>query len=146
MEGGGRQRRVVGAFIAVWLALQIGLPLVRKFELPSLRYRHRTYGWSMFSRPERRLTVDLHRRDVTGRREPIPGLERFVRGMPVPGEPWHLPYRSEPEVEAWLARLVEHVAQRSTAGWEYVATVRWLRTLEPGWQVERELSAPGARP
>ena len=140
-----RRRRLIGVGIAAWLALQIGVPLARKFELPSLRDRYGTYSWAMFSRPAEPMTVDLYRRDATGRREPIPRLDRFVSMLTFPAVSLRIPYRSGPELEEWFARLVEHVAERSDAGWEYVAALRWLGKDHEGPR-ERELRAPGRGP
>ena len=141
MEERGR-RRLIGAGIAAWLALQIAVPLVRKFELPSLRYRHATYAWAMFSRPAEPFTVELYRRNSAGRREPIPGLGRFVSSPPAPGARLRIPYRSGPEIEGWFLSLIEHIAERSDADWEYVAAFRWLGKEHEGPR-ERELSAAG---
>lgn len=139
-----RRRRLIGAGIALWLGLQIGVPLARKFELPSLRYRYTTYSWGMFSRPADRKTLDLHRRNASGQREPIPGLDRFVSdALAAPG-PWRMPYRSEAEIEAWFTLLVEHIAERSEAGWDYVAVLRSRGRPGEGPR-EWEVSAPGRR-
>ena len=137
-----RRRRLIGLGIALWLGLQIGVPLVRKFELPTLRYRYASYSWAMFSRPSDPKTLDLHRRNASGRREPIPGLDRFVSD--IPGQPWRMPYRSDAEIDAWITRLVEHIAERSEAGWEYVAVLR-ARGRPGEVPREREVSAPGRR-
>ena len=139
-----RRRRLIGVGIALWLGFQIGVPLVRKFELPSLRYRYTTYTWGMFSRPADRKTLDLHRRNASGQREPIPGLDRFVSDVPAPGQSWRVPYRSDAEIEAWVTLLVEHIAERSEAGWEYVAVLRARGRPGEGPR-EREMSAPGRR-
>ena len=140
-----RRRRLIGLGIALWLGLQIGVPLARKFELPSFRYRYTTYTWAMFSRPSDRKTLDFYRRNASGRREPIPGLDRFVVDILAPaGQPWRMPYRSDAEIDAWITLLVEHIAERSEAGWEYVAVLR-ARGRPGAGPREREVSAPGRR-
>jgi hypothetical protein len=48
MIGGRVSRAGALGFIATWIAVQVAVPLLRKFELPSLRYRHATFSWAMF--------------------------------------------------------------------------------------------------
>lgn len=124
----GWRRYAAAAFIGVWLSIQIGAPLAQKFGFDplGLRYRYARYSWAMFSRPVPRYEVSLFRTRGAGAREPIPGIERFVRGYRSPAPmPMVAIYSSEDEVLERFTRLVTAMARERRDGYAYVASIRW---------------------
>jgi hypothetical protein len=78
----GWRRYAALTFITVWLAVQVTVPLVQKLGLDPFapRYRYARYSWAMFSRPVPRFEVSIFRTRGVGDREPVPGIDRYVRG------------------------------------------------------------------
>jgi len=142
----GWRRRAAVAFIVVWMVVQIGVPFVQKFELPSLKYRWARYSWAMFSRPGPRYEIRLFRTRAEGPSEPIPEIRRYVRGYRSP-DPMSLyaPYWTEDELLDRLARLVTHIARDRRDGYTYVAEVRWLAYQRADLPLRTELRADSAR-
>ena len=124
----GWRRHAAVTFIVLWLAVQLLVPLVQKFELPGLHYRWARYSWAMFSRPGPRYEIRLFRTRYGGSAEPIPEVGRYVRGYRSP-EPMarYAPYWTEDELLDRLSRLVTHIARDRRDGYTYVAAVRWIR-------------------
>lgn len=114
------------AFIVAWLSLQIVVPLVQKFELPTFRYRWARFSWAMFSRLVPRYEVSLFRTQGTGDPEPIPDIGRYVSGYRSPDPmPRIASYVSEDEVHDRFSRLVTYLARERRDGYTYVASIRW---------------------
>lgn len=126
------RRYAITAFIVLWLAVQIVVPLVQKFELPTFRYRWARFSWAMFSRLGPRYEVHLFRTRGAGD-EPIPEIGRHVRGYRSP-EPMRLIalYVTEDEVHDRFSRLVTHLAREQRDGYTYVASIRWTGYRRPG--------------
>ena len=122
------RRRAAGAFIVLWLGVQIVVPFVQKFEFPTFRYRWSRFSWAMFSRPGPRYEVTLYRTGGAAGVEPIPEMGRYVRGYRSP-EPMAMiaAYWSEDEVADRFSRLVTYIAQTRHDGFTYVASIRWIR-------------------
>ena len=78
------RRRLISGFIVVWLAAQIIVPFVRKFDFPRLRYRYATFSWAMYSKPALVYDVSLFRRGKPGQSEAIPNVRQFVQGYQSP--------------------------------------------------------------
>lgn len=116
----------VALFIVAWLSVQIVVPFVQKFELPSLRYRWARYSWGMFSRLGPRYEVTLFRTQGPGPPEPIPDIGGYVSGFRSPDPmPRIALYGSEEEVHDRFARLVAFLARERRDGYTYVASIRW---------------------
>jgi hypothetical protein len=110
----------------VWLAIQVVVPFVQKFELPSLRYRWARFSWAMFSRLGPRYEVSLYRTRGAGPPEPVPAIDGDVRGYRSPGPMRMIAlYWSEHEVHDRFSRLVTHLARERRDGYTYVASIRW---------------------
>lgn len=124
--GKARSRAAVALFIVAWLAVQILVPFVRKFELPGFRYRFATFSWAMFSHEPVRYSVTLFRISDEGRREPIPGIDLVAPGFATPEQQRFDSYRSIKQIQAWYRALIEHVAERAGDGRTYGVSVRWL--------------------
>ena len=125
----GKRRFLVGAFIILWLAVQIIVPFVNKFELPSFRYRNiANFGWSPFSTPSMVYELSLYAEGEDGEKEPIPNIERYVMGLRSPG-PIRLtaPNYGVEHVQNRYARLVTHIAKDRQDGRIYVVSIHWIR-------------------
>src|SRR2546422_6756839 len=130
---GALRRYATTAFIVVWLSAQIVVPLVQKFELPTLRYRWARYGWAMYSRLGPRYEVRLFRTRGGGAAEPIPDIGRDVRGYRSPEPmPMIALYWSEDEVHDRFSRLVSYLARQRRDGDTYVASIRCTQYQRPG--------------
>jgi hypothetical protein len=141
-EISGRRRYATGAFIALWLAMQITVPLIQKFELPTLQYRYARYSWAMFSRLSLRYEVSLFRTRGGGDREAIPDIGRYVRGYHSPAPmPMIAVYSSEDEVHDRFARLVTAIARERRDGYSYVASIRWTAHHRAGVPDQAEFRA-----
>lgn len=134
----GWRRRVLTTFVVGWLAVQIVLPFVKKFELPSLRYRNNsTFSWSPYSAPTLMYELSLFVRGADGNAEPIPNVERYVAGLWSPGPvPLRAPNDSVEQVQERYARLTAHIARARGDDREYVAYIRWLKHYRPGAPTE----------
>ena len=122
------RRYATTAFIVLWLGIQIVVPLLQKFELPTFRYRWARYSWAMFSRLGPRYEVTLFRTRGAGDPEPVPEIGRYVRGYRSP-EPMSMTaaYWSEDEVHDRFSRLVTYLARERRDGYTYVASIHWIR-------------------
>ena len=131
----GWRRHAAVAFITLWLAVQIAVPLAQKLDLgasPS-PYRYARYSWAMFSRLVPRYEVTLYRTRAGGGREPIPDIDRWVHGYRSPEPmPMSAIYTSEGEVLDRFSGLVGAIARERRDGYTYVATVRWTANRPPG--------------
>lgn len=107
-------RFVRGLFIAVWLAVQVGLPLVMKFGFPPVHYRYARFSWAMYGRPPLFYEVRLFR-DSSG------GPPRRLQEL----------YLSPEQVEERYAGLIRHIAQARADGSTYAVSLRWIRSFEP---------------
>jgi hypothetical protein len=129
----GWRRHAALAFIVAWLAVQIVVPLVQKFEIPTFRYRWARFGWAMYSRLVPRYEVRLFRVWGAGQPEPIPNIERYVRGYRSPEPmPMLALYVSEDEVHDRFSRLVAYLAREQRDGYTYVASIRWTEYAPAG--------------
>jgi hypothetical protein len=139
-------RHATAAFIVLWLAVQIGVPLVQKFELPTFRYRWARFSWAMFSRLAPRYEVQLFRTRGAGDPEPIPDIDRDVRGFRSP-EPMRTIayYVTEDEIIDRFSRLVAHLARERRDGYTYVASIRWTAYQRADMPARVELRAEAAR-
>ncbi len=140
------RRRLISGFIVTWLAVQIMVPFVRKFDFPSFRYRYATFSWAMYSKPALVYDVSLFRTGkAPGQFEPIPNIGQFVHGCQSP-EPMrtHEYYRSEAEIQERFTRLITHIAGKAGDGHKYVVKIHWIRSLQPGQPPQWEFSAPGS--
>jgi hypothetical protein len=139
------RRGLIAAFIVAWLSVQVVVPFVQKFELPSLSYRWARFSWAMFSRLGPRYEVRLFRTRGAGPAEAVPGIEHDVRGYRSP-EPMRMiaRYWSEREVHDRLARLVRHLADERRDGYTYVASVRWTAYRSPDVPEQLEFRAEAA--
>jgi hypothetical protein len=134
-------------FISVWLSIQVVVPLVQKlgFDASGLRYRYARYSWAMFSRPVPRYEVSIFRTRGAGDREPIPGIERYVRGYRSPDPmPMTSIYSSDDEVLDRFTRLVTALARERRDGYAYVASIRWTAN-HPGVSVPVEVRSDATR-
>jgi hypothetical protein len=145
-HGSRRGRHATAAFIVLWLAVQIAVPLLQKFELPTFRYRWARYSWAMFSRLVPRYEVQLFRTRGAGDPEPIPDIGRDVHGFlspePMPGIAY---YVTEDEIIDRFSRLVTHLARERRDGYTYVASIRWTSYQRPDLPARVELRAEAAR-
>ena len=141
-ELSGWRRRGAAAFIVLWIGVQVLIPFWQKFSPPDLRYRWARYSWGMFSQIRPRYEVRVFRTRGGGAEEPIPEIERYVRGYRSPG-PMRLAaaYWSEDEVLDRLGRLVAFIARDRRDGYTYVATVRWIQGRRAGLPERSELRA-----
>ena len=144
-EASGWRRRAAGAFIVVWLGVQIVVPFMQKFELPTFRYHWARFSWAMFSRPGPRYEVTLFRIREPAGIEPIPEIGRYVSGYRSP-EPMAMvaAYWSEDEVRDRFSRLVTYIARTQHDGFTYVASIRWIRYQRSDVPVRMELRATAA--
>lgn len=124
----GWRRHATVAFIVLWLAVQIAVPLAQKLDLgaPGSPYRYTRYSWAMFSRLVPRYEVRLYRTREGGGLEPIPDIDHWVRGYRSP-EPMAMSaiYTSEGEVLDRFSGLVTAIARERRDGYTYVAAIRW---------------------
>ncbi len=128
----GSRSYATAAFIVLWLVIQIVLPFVQKFELPTFRYRWARFSWAMYSRLGPRYEVRLLRTRDGGVAEPIPDVSRYVRGYRSPEPlPMIAMYVSEDEVHDRFFRLVTHIARDRHDGYTYVASIRWTAYQRP---------------
>ena len=131
-------RAVVRGFIVLWLGLQLAVPLVRKFELPSLRYRQVTFSWGMFSLDTTVYRVRLVRENAGGRRHPVRSAGRFAPELARCGRVVLDPYHPPRVLEARYARLLAHVATRQRDGQRYHLAFRWRTSTDRGrWAASR---------
>lgn len=123
------RHRLVRTFITAWLAVQVGVPLVRKFGPPDWpRYRYATFSWAMFSRINQHFEVTAFRREAgTSERQPVPRMDLYARGFNdegvrvVPAEA----YRTREQVKEHFAALARHVAgRRADEAW-YGVSIRF---------------------
>jgi hypothetical protein len=124
----GWRRHVAVAFIALWLAIQLAMPLAQKLDLGALHspYRYARYSWAMFSRLVPRYEVSLYRTRAGGGPEPIPDIDHWVRGYRSPEPmPMSAIYTSEGEVLDRFSGLVTAIAREHRDGYTYVAAIRW---------------------
>jgi hypothetical protein len=122
----GWRRHAATVFIVAWLSVQVVVPLLQKFEIPAFRYRWARFGWAMYSRLVPRYEVRLFRARGTGEVEPIPDIERYVRGYRSPEPmPMLAIYTSDAEVHDRFSRLVSQLAREHRDGYIYVASIRW---------------------
>lgn len=139
-------RAQVSLFIALWIAVQVIIPFTQKFELPSLRYRYGRFSWAIFSRLVPVYEARLFRVNRAGQQEAIPDIDRCVAGYRSP-EPMRRDamYVTPQEVQDRLTRLVTYIARERRDGYEYVASVRWIKHRGPEvseqWEF-RTLAAP----
>jgi hypothetical protein len=132
-EVSGWRRYATIAFIVLWLSVQIVVPLVQKFELPTFQYRWARFSWAMFSRLGPRYEVQLFRTRGGRDAEPIPDIDRYVRGYRSPEPmPMIARYVSEDEVHDRFSRLVTHLARHQRDGYVYAASIRWTGYQRPG--------------
>ena len=112
-------------FIVAWLALQIGLPVFQKFELPDGRYRTTRFAWAMYGRAPVSYEVSLFRTRGGDERQAIPDLSRFVYGYQSP-EPMTrvLARESEAEMLERHAALIRFIAEQQADEYEYVVSIR----------------------
>ncbi len=110
-----------GLFVAVWLAVQAGLPLVMKFGFPPVHYRYARFSWAMYGRPPLFYEVRLFRGSAEG---PPQRLQEL--------------YLSPQQVEERYAGLVRHIAQTRADGAVYGVSLRWIRSFEPDLPERRE--------
>jgi len=124
----GWRRRGAVAFIALWLSIQVLVPLLQKFEPPDFHYRWARYSWGMFSLIGSHYQVRLFRMQEGGGAEPIPEVGRYVRGYRSP-DPMHMRtvYWSEAEALDRFSRLVSFIARDRRDGYTYVASIQWTR-------------------
>lgn len=131
-EVSGWRRYAITGFIVLWLAVQMVVPLVQKFELPTFRYRWARFSWAMYSRLLPRYEVRLFRTRGGGAAEPIPDIDRYVRGYRSPEPmPMIAIYVSEDEVHDRFSRLVTYLAREQRDGYTYVASIRWTDYQRP---------------
>jgi len=124
----GWRRRGAAAFIALWLSVQVLVPLLQKFDPPEFRYRWARYSWGMFSLIWSRYEVRLFRTRGDGGPEPIPEVARYVRGYRSPDlMRMRTVYWSEAEALDRFARLLSFIARDQHDGYTYVASIRWIR-------------------
>ncbi len=141
----GWRRHAAAAFIVLWLAVQLLVPLVQKFELPGFHYRWARYSWGMFSRLGPRYEIRLYRTRDGGGAEPIPDVGRYVRDYRSPeAMATYAAYWTEDEVLDRFARLVTHIAGDRRDGYTYVAAVQWIRYQRADLPVRTELRAESA--
>jgi len=142
----GWRRHAAKAFIVAWLSIQIVTPVVQKFELPAFRYRWARFGWAMYSRLVPRYEVRLFRVSGAGPTEPIPTIDRYVRGYRSP-EPMTMLalYVSEDEVHDRFSRLISYVAREQRDGYTYVASIRWTDYPPAGMPTVVEFRATSTR-
>jgi hypothetical protein len=139
----GWRRYAAVAFISVWLCVQLVVPLTQKLGVDpfALRYRYARYSWAMFSRPVPRFEVSIFRMRAGGDREPVPGIERYVRGYRSPAPmPMIAIYSSDAEVLDRFTRLVTTLARERHDGYAYVASIRWTAN-HPGGSKSVEIRA-----
>ncbi len=131
----GWRRHAAGAFIVVWLAVQIAVPVAQKLDLgaPGSPYRYARYSWAMFSRLVPRYEVRLYRTRAGGAPEAIPDMDRWVHGYRSP-EPMRMSaiYTSEGEVLDRFSGLVRAIARERGDGYTYVAAIRWTANRPSG--------------
>jgi hypothetical protein len=128
----GWRRRAAVAFIALWLSVQVLVPLLQKFGPPDFQYRWARYSWGMFSVIGSTYEVRLFRTRGDGGAEPVPEVGRYVRGYRSP-DPMRLRtvYWSEAEVLDRFSRLLSFIARDRHDGYTYVASIQWTR-VSPG--------------
>ena len=128
----GWRRRGVAVFIAVWLSVQVLVPLLQKFAPPDFQYRWARYSWGMFSLIGSTYEVQLFRTQGDGGVEPVPEVGRYVRGYRSP-DPMRMRtvYWSEAEALDRFSRLLSFIARDRHDGYTYVAYIRWTR-VPPG--------------
>jgi len=142
----GWRRYAALTFIAVWLAIQVTVPLVQKLggDPFAPRYRYARYSWAMFSRPVPHFEVSIFRTRGAGDREPVPGIDRYVRGYRSPAPmPMIAIYSSDAEVLDRFTRLVTTLARDRHDGYAYVALIRWTAN-HPGGADSMEIRADAA--
>jgi hypothetical protein len=117
-------------FCVLWLSGQVIIPLLQKFDLTEHRYRYARHSWAMFGRNPLIYRVSIFVRTEAGR-EAIPDLHKHVHGLRSPGPALKVEgYRSVEQVQAWHARLIEHIAAQRHDGREYVVEIVWTRHFE----------------
>lgn len=138
------KRCLVNGFIVFWLAVQILIPFVRKFDFPHFRYRYATFSWAMYSKPALIYEISLFRINASGQREAIPNSGKILYGYRSP-EPMQQReyYLSEAQVQERFERLVTSIARQMKNGHGYGVSVRWIRTLRPHWPADWEFNVPG---
>jgi hypothetical protein len=115
---------------AAWVAGQVVVPVLQKFETRELRYRYGRHSWAMFGRTPLVYDVSLYVRTAAGR-QPIADLNRYVHGLRSPGSVRKLDaYQSAAEVEEWHQRLVQHIAATRRDEHQYVVEIAWLRHFD----------------
>jgi hypothetical protein len=131
VSSGGR-RYLVRAFIILWLTVQTVGPFVQKFEIPSFRYRYARFSWAMFTRALPVYDAALFRINETGEREPIPDIDRYIPGYQSPN-PMRLKvhYLTVEEVQDRFARLITQIARDRSDGYVYVASIHWIKSVNP---------------
>lgn len=143
----GWRRHAAIAFITLWLGLQVGVPLAQKLDAdtPSAPYRYARYSWAMFSRLVPRYEVSLYRLRPGGGPEPIPEIDRWVRGYRSPEPmPMRALYVSDGEVLDRFGGLVTAIARERRDGYVYVASIRWTAN-HPQGPTTQELRADATR-
>jgi hypothetical protein len=131
----GWRRHAAVAFIVVWLAVQIAVPLAQKLDLgaPSSPYRYARYSWAMFSRLVPRYEVRLYRTRAGGAPEAIPDIDHWMHGYRSPEPmPMSAIYTSEGEVLGRFSGLVTAIAHERRDGYTYVAAIRWTANRPSG--------------
>jgi hypothetical protein len=122
------RRRLLRGFIALWLAVQIGVPLVRKFGSSDWpRYQYATFSWAMFSHVPQRYEARTFRREPgTGRPEGVPGMPGFAQGFNAGGtRSASDSYRTRSQIKEHYAALVRHIARRRADGAAYGVTLHF---------------------
>lgn len=118
-------RATVSCLVAGWLAFQVAVPVLQKFEPGSGEYRYQRYAWSMYGRLPLAHEVVLARVTEDGRLGAIPDIERFSPKLESPK-----PMRfggsrlTKAELRERYRRLIEQIAAAGSDG-TYVARLRW---------------------
>ena len=139
------KRCLVSGFIVAWLAVQIIVPFVRKFDFPRFHYRYATFSWAMYSKPALVYDVSLFRADKSTPSEAIPNVGQFVDGYRSP-EPMRMReyYRSRAQVQERFALLITQIAKQTDDGRSYVVSIHWIGPLENNQPTQWKFSAPGS--
>jgi hypothetical protein len=125
--------------IAAWLLFQVGFPLVRKFEIPSMRLRSLPFSWAMFAGHGFNCDVALYAVGPNGEPLEIPDLSRYVHKHESPGPTrLRVKFASRERITDRYSRLVTQIAHDHADGRTYVASILWIddrgaEELEP-WE------------
>jgi hypothetical protein len=136
----------VAAFIIAWLAVQLAVPFIRKFEWPSLRYRlQSSFDWSPYSSPSLVYDVSLSMEAEDGSAEAIPDIGRYVAGLTSPDAiTLRAPNYNVEWVQYRYARLMEFIARQRDDGRVYQVSIHWIKHYRPDLPDQWEFSTRGA--